>query len=143
MEWNGKIMEMEIPLSKYQLVSNMIFLITSWNSAIMSPKSEKQCMFYVSESRSMVGTKICITLIHVLFGQQSSNKYGLYPPPTIQKMKGFDAVSEILIKCKRIKWTLTRNASFFLSLGEILPSVQAHVNSSLYFWIKSLFPHKY
>ena len=142
MEWNGNGMELEIPLSKYQLVSNMIFLITSWNCAIMSPKSEKLFMFYVRESRSMVG-KICIPIIHVLFDQQSSNQYRLYPPPTIQEMKGFNAVSEILIKCKRIKWTLTRNASFFLSLGEILPRVQGHVNSFLYFWIKSFFPHKY
>ena len=121
-EWNGNGMEMEIPLSKYQLVSNMIFLITSGNSAIMSPKSEKQCMFYVSESRSMVKTKIslffiltqlplhfssigfylehsdkevrregrdsnCIKLIHFLFGQQSSDKFGLNPLPTIQKKR--------------------------------------------------------
>ena len=158
----------------------MIFLITSWNSAIRSPKSEKQCMFSVSTSRSIVGTKISLlfyiyplplhlprigfyqeqsdkevrrkgrdsngkTLIHVLYGQHSSEKYEFYPPPTIQKKEGFRGGKwdPNQLKENQVKWTLTRKTSYFLSLGEILPSVQAHVNSSLNFWIKSIFPHKY
>ena len=85
-----------------------------------------------------------ITLFHVLFGQHSSEKYEFYPPPRIQKTEGFRGGKwdPNQLKENQVKWTLTRKTSYFLSLGEILPSVQAHVNSSLNFW-KSIFLHKY